>query len=493
LALALSSIAGGIAGCSSSGKVDADSSAASPLANVDPANTRTASSSLEAENVSDLAEEWSQPISGKGAGTGFTASPVVADGRVYLEDQNSNVRATDLSNGQVVWEKRYEVPLSGGNGVVVAGGRVLGATPTTAFALDSRTGKEIWSRRLVRGDAGLIAMTPGYHDGIVYLSTKASTEEGGEAGVLWALDAESGEKIWQFNTVSKGLWGRPDVNFGGGLTQPPAFDGEGFMYIGTGNPGPIPGNKRYPWGSSRPGPNLYTNSVVKLDEKTGRVKWYYQVSPHGICNWDVGAPLLTETGGRKIVIAGGLSGIVVALDQKTGKLLWRRPVGIHNGHDHDGLIAMRGEYDRLKTPMLVYPGVYGGVAGSIALEESKILVPVVNSPTRLSSQEGAQVVGTPTGELVALDVATGAVEWKAKFPSPLYGPVLTTNDVVFATRFDGWVYAFDADSGSEIWRDKLPSYAEGGLTAVGDTLLVRAGFPAGEYTPKLVVYRLGAS
>ncbi|HEU5062939.1 MAG TPA: PQQ-binding-like beta-propeller repeat protein, partial [Solirubrobacterales bacterium] len=178
---------------------------------------------------------------------------------------------------------------------------------------------------------------------------------------------------------------------------------------------------------------------------------------------------------------------VVGLDQKTGKLLWRRPVGIHNGHDDDGLLAMRGEYGKLKTPMTVYPGVFGGVAGSLALRGSTVFVPVVNYATRLDSQIGAAMVsGSEGGELVALDVSTGAVKWKESLGSPVYGPTLATNDLVFALTFDGLLHGFDADSGERIWGRRVAPYAEGGLAATGSTLLVRAGFPQAEEVPRLM-------
>lgn len=480
-----------VAGCSStSGDSDRESAATISLANLDQANTRFAPSSISAATVSGLEQAWSVPVEARGEGRGFIGSPVVADGVVYLQDPDSNVRAIDLSSGRVLWEMRYEAPADGPNGVIVADGLVFGATPRAAFALNAETGQEVWLEKLVRNDGEMIAMTPGYHDGLVYISTVPTELRGNAIGVLWALDAESGEKVWHFDTAPRDLWGHPEINYGGGLSNPPAFDDEGSMYIGTGNPGPIPGNKRFPWGSSRPGPNLYTNSIVKLDAKTGKVDWSYQVTPHALCNWDVGGPVLGELRGRKVVIAAGLSGVVVSLDRETGDLLWRQPVGLHTGHDNDGLIAMRGEYEKLEIPMVVYPGVTGGAAGPIALRGSTVYVPVIDHATQLIGQELAASAVQSWGQLVALDVASGKVRWKQNFDSPLYGPVTLTGDLVFATEFDGTLYAFDASSGKRVWKEKLPSAAEGGLTIAGDTAVARAGDPAGEEVPRLLAYRL---
>lgn len=464
----------------------------SPYPNGDVANTRHATGSIRGATVSDLELSWTVPITAQPGEFGsYSASPVVADGIAYSQDQDSNVQAIELESGEVLWEKSYESPADGPNGVVVANGRVYGATAADAFALNQETGKEIWSVTLARDDSEQIDMAPGYHGGRVYVSTAPADVAGGEVGVLWALDGATGKKEWRFNTVPENLWGKPDLNYGGGLSYAPAFDGRGSMYFGVGNPGPIPGTESQPWGSSRPGPNLYTNSVVKLDAETGKLKWYYQVTPHGLCDWDIGPPVLASSGGRNLVIAAGKSGAVVALDRSTGRLIWERSVGIHNGHDDDGILAMRGEYSRLKTPMTVYPGRMGGVFAPIAVSGSTVFVPVVNGATWLGNQIDAKQAGPFRGELVALDLASGKVKWKLKFPSPLFGAPTAVNNLVFATTFDGTIYAFDGSDGRQVWRDSLPASTNAGLAISGDALLAPAGFVAGEgQVPEILAYRL---
>ena len=80
-------------------------------------------------------------------------------------------RGHRLKSGEVLWSKKYDSPDQGPNGLVVGGGRVFGATAEAAFALDQKTGKEIWSEKLIRNDEEGIDMTPGYHHGMVYVST----------------------------------------------------------------------------------------------------------------------------------------------------------------------------------------------------------------------------------------------------------------------------------------------------------------------------------
>ncbi|HKF81341.1 MAG TPA: PQQ-binding-like beta-propeller repeat protein [Solirubrobacterales bacterium] len=478
-----------VVGCSSSGGEEAANAGPTAYANVDLANTRSSPSSLRAATISGLQLAWSRPMQARAEGLHYIGSPVVKDGVVYIQDPESNVEAIDLSNGKLLWRTEYAAPAGGSFGITVGDGMVFGGTPTTAFALNAETGDEVWSIELSDGTSEILTMTPGYHEGVAYFTTSPAQGEGGEVGVLRALDSETGEEIWHFNNVPRSLWGHPEVNYGGGIFYAPAFDGEGSMYVGISHAGPIPGTAKYPWGTSRPGRNLYSNSIVKLNEKTGKVEWYYQINPHGLCNGFLVSPILAKAGGHKVVMDVGVLGVLAAVDQRTGNLLWRTPLGVHNGHDNDGLLAMRGELASLKTPMDVYPGTFGGVAAPMSVRGSTVFVPVVNGGTRLLSQTNTESLGTPRGELVAVDIGTGAIKWKRRFPSSLYGPTTTTNDLVFSTTFDGRLFALDADSGKEAWEEDLPVIVEGGMAISGDMLLARAGSAATE-TPKLLAYRL---
>jgi outer membrane protein assembly factor BamB len=466
--------------------------------NGDLANTRQFSGPINSSTVKQLEVAWTSPIPGKSTFGSYASSPIVSKGVIYSQDLESNVQAIDRESGNVLWTKKYGLPDHGPNGVVVQGGLVFGATPLEAFALDQETGKQVWSTPLTRNGKEGIDMVPGYHDGLVFVSTAPVTAEefyGGEGvGILWALDAKTGKKRWHFNTVPNNLWGDPTLNSGGGLWYPPAFDGKGSMYFGVGNPAPFPGTANHPWGSSRPGPNLYTDALVKLDEKTGKLKWYYQVTPHALYDWDFqNPPILTKAGGRELVIGAGKSGIVAALDAKTGKPVWQRVVGTHNGHDKDGLYAMRGETSKLKLPMTVYPGSVGGVIAPMSTDGSSVFVPVVNAPLEVVSQTETEEPGPINGELIALNAATGAVEWKHEFPeSPAFGFTTVVNDLVFATTFDGTVYAFDTKSGQIVWEEKLPAGTNAGVTVEGNMMIAPAGYAASEeQTAEIIAYRLG--
>jgi alcohol dehydrogenase (cytochrome c) len=497
-ALALLGLALGVlSGCGDSEDATGDVAfEGSAYPGVDQANTRAVKGSINRDNVSSLEVAWTLPITGQGSYGAYAATPVIVNGVIYSQDLGSNVQAIDLESGEVHWEKRYDDPSHGPNGVVVDEGKVFAATSKDAFALDQETGKELWSTPISKSSNLAVDMAPGYHDGLVYIAsvpeTPVETYPVGGVGTLWALDAKTGKKKWSFKTVPADLWGDPETNSGGGVWYPPSFDEAGGIYFGTADTTPVPGAPGKPWGASRPGPNLYTNSLVKLDAKTGKMDWFHQQTPHGVYDWDFQAsPVLTEARGRRLAIGAGKSGFVVAVDAKTGDVVWERAVGKHNGHDDDGLLAMRGEADKIKLGE-VYPGSLGGVIAPLAANATTVFAPVVNHPvTIVSGSEMAETSPVSTGELVAIDIASGKIKWSAKFEAPAYGGATVSNDVVFTTTSGGIVHAIDAESGGELWQAQLPAGTNSGIAIGGDTLIAPAGLPMAEgQTPQMVAYRL---
>ncbi len=469
--------------------------------NVDTSNTRYVGGPIDSANVSKLETAWTLPITTKSEYGSYSSAPIVSNGIVFSQDLDSNVQAISLKTGKVVWTKTYESPDQGPNGLVVQGGRVYGATTNAAFALDEKTGEELWSVTLTRNEHEGIDMAPGYHDGIVYVSTVPGNTtqfyKGEGVGVMWALEGKTGRRLWHFNTVPENLWSPENVgiNTGGGLWYAPAFDEHGYMYVGTGNPGPFPGTSQFPWGSSRPGPNLYTDSIVKLNASTGQIKWYYQLTPHDLYDRDLqDPPILADIGGRQVVLAAGKGGFVIALDAETGKLLWKRSVGIHNGHDNDNLYALKHEYSKLTVPETVEPGTLGGVIAPMATNGATVFVPVVNHSVTFTSQTETEERSPLEGEVVALDAANGAVKWTRKLPGAAFGATTAVNDLVFVTAFTGEVYALDDSNGSVAWESKLPAGTNTGVTVSGDTVVAPAGIAVESgQTPELVAYKLPGS
>jgi alcohol dehydrogenase (cytochrome c) len=455
--------------------------------NADLANTRRLDSQIDASNVAGLREAWSVPLRGT-----YAATPIVADGVAYTEDLMSNVYAIDLATGRVKWHRDYNVPDTGPNGVNVAEGRVFVPTPSAVLALDAETGEELWGVTLVSVSGEQIVMTPGYKDGVVFVSTVPSA--GGNISTLWALDARTGRRLWRWEQVPRSLWGNPRLNGGGGLWHPPAFDGEGGLYVALANPVPWPGTDEQPWGRSRPGPNRWNNSIVKLDERTGRFVWGTQVLPHDLYDWDLECPVILATvDGRRVALTAGKMGFVYAFDAATGRLLWKRSVGVHNGHDDDSVRAMHGDYSRVGYGRRIYPGDWGGVETQMASDGTTVYVPVNNlyAIYREQTLPRQQDPMAGWGELVAIDIASGRVRWDRRLPHGEYGGATVTNDLVLTTTYDGAAWALDRRDGSVRWRGRLPAASISPVAVTGDTVLAAGGIALdrGQHM-KLVAFRL---
>jgi predicted lipoprotein with Yx(FWY)xxD motif len=208
------------------------------------------------------------------------------------------------------------------------------------------------------------------------------------------------------------------------------------------------------------------------------------------------SPILSTAGGQQLVIDGGKAGILVAVNAQTGKLVWKRPVGVHNGHDNDDLYAEHGQTSKLHIPEVVEPGDVGGIESQLASNGTTVFAAVNNLPETYSgpafANEKLPDFNEGTGELVAVNEATGKLEWDHKLPSSPYGAVTIANDVVFTTTFNGTLYALNASSGAELWHTGLGSNTNAPVAVSGDTLLTAASFPGPSGHGLIIAYRLGA-
>lgn len=331
--------------------------------------------------------------------------------------------------------------------------------------------------------------------GTVYVSTVPGPNisnfyPGGGMGIIYALDEQTGSTKWSFNTVKDGdLWGNPSVNSGGGSWYPPAIDSAtGVTYWGTGNPAPFAGTPEFPNGSSRPGPNLYTNSELALDSG-GQLKWFQQIKPHDLTDADFQAsPILATVnmGGaaHDIVIGAGKLGAVVAFDKHTGEQLWTTSVGTHQNDTLDTFPT--------DTPLTVFPGDFGGIETPMAYADGTVFVPVANLSADYTASSGPTNVDftTATGELDAIDVATGNILWTATLDNADFGGAVVAGDLVFTSTYSGEVIAFDRSSGTQVWTWQAPAGINGFISIAGDTLLIPVGL--GD-TPQLVALRVGGA
>jgi outer membrane protein assembly factor BamB len=479
-----------LVGCGSG--VDSPPTARGPewrAPNADLANTRRLDGAIDAANVHRLRLAWTVPLKGT-----YAATPVVVDGVAYTVDRLSNVYAIELATGRLRWRRDYELEDTGPNGVAIADGRVYSSVPEGAVALDAATGKELWRTRLIQRSGEVVVMTPGYNDGVVYVSTNPTV--GGNMGTLWAMDARTGRRLWSWEQGPRDLWGNRALNGAGGLWHPPAFDDEGALYISIADPTPWPGTPEQPWGRSRPGPNKWSNSIVKLDARTGRFIWGTQALPHDFYDWDLECPvILARVDGRPVALTAGKMGFVYAFDANTGRLLWKRSVGLHNGHDDDSRRAMRGDYSNIGYGKKLLPGDQGGVETQMASDGRTVYVPVNNlyAIFREQTLPESQNFEDGTGEIVALDIATGRVNWVRKLPEGMYGGATITNDLVFTSTYDGTLYALHRRTGKIVWRAPLPAASISPASISGDTVLSAGSLKLERgQEMKIVAFRLTA-
>jgi outer membrane protein assembly factor BamB len=478
------------------------------------ANTRDVASPITSSDVATLGVAWCVPVESTGAtraaglANGYATTPVVVNGVVYTQDQESNVMAIRLATGKVLWTHNYNSLNGGPDGVNVVGGTVYAATDSAAVALSAATGRQLWSRTLIGNDLEGIDMAPGYNHGTVYVSTVPVNPNkgqylGGAKSTLWALSAATGAPEWSWDEVQN-LWGHPGINSGGGLWDPPSFDRQGNIYIGIANPGPIGQGgwpTGYPWGTSRPGPDLYTDSVVKLSP-AGKLLWYYQLTPHDLFDWDLqNSPVLTTAHGQPVVIDGGKAGILIELSAQTGKPLWKLPVGVHRGPGDAGLLtenATPASHFSLPAEFSLEPGVFGGVESQLATNGSTTFAAVNNLAVPLTVKgvaENAQAfraaIPKATGEMIAVNQDTGKVEWDDHLPSSPYGAAAVTNNVVFTTTYSGHLYAFNAATGAVLLNRPLSAGSNAPVTIDGDYVITGASVPLSGQA-LIIAYKLGA-
>jgi outer membrane protein assembly factor BamB len=469
-----------------------------PAHNHDLSNTRaTTETPINSETVANLKVKWRFTFKGLGASGAFASTPIVINGTVYLQDLASNVYALNRASGKLLWRHTFNKPGVGPNGVAYGYGRVYGATETNAFALDPTNGKLLWSRRLVRNANEGIDVAPQLYDNTVLVSTvpgnASSFYKGNGLGVVWALDATTGKPKWKFNTVKDGarLWGKPKINSGGGIWYPPAVDSQGRVYLSIANPAPLYGTPKYPNGSSRPGPNLYTDSLVVLNGQTGKLLWYRQVAPHDLRDYDLVIPAILATVPIQsvqtdVVLVAGKMGKAFAYRADNGKRLWTVSVGKH--------LNDTGRLPR--KAITIYPGDLGGVETPMAVAANRLFVPWVDFSARATASGLAGGFNSNfksgRGGFTAVDVATGKVLWQRKLPSMDFGGATVANDVAFTSTYAGTVYAFDTATGKTLWTAKAPAGINAFPAIDGDTLLVGAGASGFFKNPRfqLIAYSL---
>jgi outer membrane protein assembly factor BamB/plastocyanin len=472
------------------------------------ANSRYSTlSAVKPSNVAKLAGTWVTELDSTSRST-----PVVHNGRLFLCSQTA-VYALDASTGKTLWTYKTVESAPSQRGVAVGIGLVFaGLSNGGVIALRQDTGSLQWS--YADSDTGrigeMITAAPTYATGTVFASVS-----GGDYrvnGRVLAFDAASGNKLWQFDTIpAPGAYGsdtwpnRDALRHGGGAVWvTPSVDRQlGLVYVGVGNPVPQFG------GELRNGDNLFTDSVVALETKTGRLRWHYQLVHHDIWDADIAAPVILydDVVGNKHernLAVMRTDGYLFLLDRATGKAVWpveeravkqdRRqktsrtqpfPVGAQRlGPDcldlsllpHGFLAGCWFDPLYYDHPNLAYPGMVTRAAPlSFDPKTRFFYVTGSVSPWWFQRTENPDFFGVTRipgareyGILAAIDSHTNRIAWSNHSPYGLLaggGLTSTASGLLFHLNPDGNLQALRARSGEVLW-----SYQTGvapGRTPVG--------------------------
>jgi alcohol dehydrogenase (cytochrome c) len=442
----------------------------------------------------------------------FETTPLVANGVMYLTRPENAIYALDAATGRQMWMYEYRNPPRTFNccGKVNRGLAILGNTlfmntlDMHVVAVDARSGHELWKTEMYDYTAAGGYASPGAP--LVVKDKLIVGMAGGERGVsgfLDAYDTKTGQRLWRFNTIPQpgeanfGTWAGDSWKTGGVTTwNNGSYDPEtNTLFWGTSNPWPDYND------DFRTGDNLYSCSVLALDPDTGKLKWFFQFTPHDLHDWDsTQIPILLDTQfrgeNRKALAWANRNGFYYLLDRTTGKFLMAKAFVKQTwakGFDDNGRPELiPGNEPTPEGNDRVWPGVDGGANWMshsyspltkllyvFAREEhrlfSKNAVPhpateaAANAPAAPTSVANAnagaydpavggaitRAIGTPeesSGKVIAVDPATGNIKWEHKVLTPPWGGVMATaGNLVFGGTLEGMVFALNATTGERLW------------------------------------------
>jgi PQQ-dependent dehydrogenase (methanol/ethanol family) len=441
---------------------------------------------ISTENVAHLAAKWMFPISNSKR---LEVTPVVVDGVMYVTAANE-VYALDARSGRQIWH--YARPLTKGvigdaesginRGVAVLGARVFLATDNAhLIALDRTTGHLLWDTEMADFRKGYGATSAPLVVNNLVLSGTSGGDEGAR-GFVAAFSAETGQRAWQFWTMpapgepASETWVGRAIEHGcvtGWLTG--TYDpATGLVYWPTGNPCPDFN------GDERKGDNLYSSSVVALDAKTGKMRWYFQFTPHDLHDWDATeTPMLIDADfqgrPRKLLVQANRNGFFYVLDRVTGEFLLGQPfvskLTWASGLDAKGRPQVLPGSEPSLQGTKVCPSLVGATNWNStaynpatgffyvqALESCNIYTKSSAwwEPGKSFYGGGTRRVPGETSEkfLRAIDLQTGKIAWEVPQLAPGFGlpGVLTTaGGLVFFGDDSGAFAAVDAKTGKALW------------------------------------------
>ncbi|HWD00615.1 MAG TPA: PQQ-binding-like beta-propeller repeat protein [Candidatus Sulfopaludibacter sp.] len=453
-----------------------------PGYNGDPGGNRyTKLDQITKANVARLAPKWTFTLQNAGL---LQGTPSVVDGIMYMPASNE-CYALDAGTGRQLWHYRIPGEKTGGTnrGVSVAGDRVFFQTEKAhIIALNRFTGEPVWDTVMADYRQSYFATSAPLAVGRLIVAGIAGGEHGAR-GFLAAYDQATGKEVWRFWTVplpgepKSETWQGKGIEHGGAPTWfTGTYDSElDTIYWPSGNP-----SAEY-YGDDRGGDNLYSDCILALDAKTGKLKWYYQSTPHDLWDWDATeTPVVVDANWdgrpRKLLLHANRNGFFYVFDRTDGKLLLTRPfinkLTWASGIGADGRPIKLPNQEPSPGGTLVCPSQDGatnwyspsfnpatGLFYVQTFEKCSVYTkstPGTWQPQREYLGGSQRTAPTPQPERIlrAIDIATGKISWELPQPGGAnsWGGTLTTATglVIFAEE-GGALMAADATTGKVLW------------------------------------------
>jgi len=438
---------------------------------------------INVENVNRLRPRWVYQFRTTHK---VETSPIVVDGVMYLTRPPNEVIALDAATGRRFWSYEHKLPADVhvccgqvNRGLAILDHRLFMTTvDARVIALDARSGRLLWNVEQAdyrQGYAGTVAPLA-VRDKVI---AGIAGGEYGIGGFVDAYDAATGKRAWRFHTIpgpgepNFGTWQGDSWKTGGAPTWVTgSYDPElNLTYWGTGNPGPD-------WnGDGRAGDNLYSDSMLALDVSTGKLRWFFQYTPHDEHDWDATqVPVLADLDfrgrRRKLLLHANRNAFFYLLDRESGEFLSATP---YVNQTWAKEIDARGRPVRLPNTFptiegtAVWPGVDGGtnwyspsyspVTGLlyVALQEQPHLFFKADADYRPGLYfAGGSYTPVPGvagyGAVRAIHPPTGEIRWEHRVLTPGWAGVLSTaGNLVFGGTEEGNFFALDARTGRQLW------------------------------------------
>jgi len=456
-----------------------------PIYNGEPGGNRyTTLKQIDKTSVARLAPRWLFSIPDGGR---LQTTPVVAGGIMYVTAPNQCF-ALDAGTGRLLWHYKRALTkgVSGGNanrGAAVAGDRVFMLTDHAhLIALDRFTGELVWDTEMADWKQNYAASSAPLPAGDLVVAGVSGGEHGAN-GFVAAHDAQTGKEVWRFWSVPRPgepgseTWKGKDIAHGGAPTwftgsYDPALD---IVYWPTGNP-----TKEYN-GDDRQGDNLFANSILALERKTGRKVWHFQFTPHDLWDWDATQTSVVvdaewEGQPRPLLLHADRNGFYYVFDRRDGALLLAKPFVKNltwaSGIGADGRPILNPGQAPSVTGTKVCPSQDGATnwyspsfnpATGLYYVQTYEKCSVYTKSDQGDWESGRTYLGgtqrtapdpKPQRILRALDMRTGAVRWEIPQNGPADswgGTLATATGLVFVGEDGGALMAVDAESGKVLW------------------------------------------